>query len=380
VTEAPRSTARDYARLAAKLALFAAPLAVFCGLPIWALDRLGELRCLDVAALARDQVVREEDVLYGPAYTDCAQQLKMVGTLSAKAEVVLLGTSRSLQVRREFFRAPFYNAGAATSRAGDLRPFLAKIPREGQPRVLFVVLDQFLLNEATDRHVAAEYRPLDEALTSCVPPVGFLEENWPRVWRDLLARKVPAGLVFRPGRADRLGVRAKVLGSGYRRDGSFRIAGPESFDEVRDRMAKGLRRYEFADDPSPSMVEEIDGFLADAEARGIRVVAILPPYAPTIYDEMQAIGRWHYVEKVHAALAPRFAAHGQTIWDYTDTRSIGLGDREFYDGFHGSERAYAAILADVAAKDATMASVVDSAGIAAMLRDSSDPLSVVRGD
>lgn len=380
MSEPERSTRKDYARFAARAALFLVPLAIFCGTPIVALDRLGELRCLDTGALARDQVVKKEEVLYGPAYTDCAQNLKMVGTVEAKAEVVLIGTSRSLQVRKELFKAPFYNAGAATSRAGDLRRFLAKIPKESQPRVFFVVLDQFLLNELTDKHVGAEYRPLDDALASCTSKLGFLEENWPKVWRDLLARKVPAGLILRPGRADRIGVRAKVLGSGYRRDGSFRIAGPESFDEVRDRMAKGLRRYEYAEDPSPAMVDEIDKFLADARARGIEVVAILPPYAPTIYDEMQALGHWHYVEKVHGALAPRFAARGHTIWDYTDTRGIGLTDKEFYDGFHGSERAYAAILADLGKKDPVIASITDTAALETMLRKSTDPLSVVPGE
>lgn len=380
MSEVARSTPRDYARFVAKLALFGVPVALFCGTPILALDRLGELRCLDTKTLAHDQVVNKEDVLYGPAYTDCAQNLKMVGTLEAKADVVLIGTSRSLQVRKELFTASFYNAGAATSRAGDLHRFLAKIPKESQPKVFFVVLDQFLLNELTDEHVGAEYRPLDDALSSCTPKLGFLEDNWPKVWRDLAARKVPAGLILRPGRTDRIGVRAKVLGSGYRRDGSFRIAGPESFDEVRDRMAKGLRRYEYAEDPSPAMVDEIDKFLAASKERGIKVVAILPPYAPTIYDEMEAQGHWHYVQKVQGALAPRFAAHGHSVWDYSDTRSIGLDDKAFYDGFHGSERAYAAILADLGKKDPTIAAITDTATLETMLRASTDPLSVVPGD
>lgn len=375
-TPARRSTPRDYARLLAKLAVFSVPIAAFCAAPIWALDRVGELRCLDIPQVAKDQAA-DNNVIYGPAYTDCAQQLKMEGTLAAKTEVLLIGTSRSLQVRKQLFRVPFYNAGAATSRAGDLRRFLAKIPENTQPRVIVVLLDQFLLNADTDAHVGAEYRPLDEALTSCVSPAGFVAENWPRVWRDLLARKVSVDLVLHPGRPDHLGVRAKVLDSGYRGDGSFRITGRESFDEVRDRMAKGKRRYEPGTEPSAAMVEEIEGFLVDAAARKIRVVAILPPYAPTIYDEMQAQGRWTYVDKVHAALAPRFAAHGHTVWDYSDTRSLGLSDAEFYDGFHPSERACAAIFADVAKKDEVMAGVVDSAGIARMMQESTDPLSIV---
>lgn len=370
------SSPRDYVRLLAKIALMGVPVAAFCATPVWALDRMGELRCLNVRQLARDQAAGDK-VIYGPAYTDCAQQLKMEGTLAAKAEVLLLGTSRSLQVRRELFRAPFYNAGAATSRAGDLRRFLAKIPDDAKPRVIILVLDQFLLNADTDKHVGAEYRPLEEALTSCISPAAFVGENWPKVWRDLLAHKVPVDLVAHPTHPERLGVRAKVLDSGYRNDGSFRIAGRESFDEVRDRMAKGLRRYEPGTEPSAAMADEIEAFLRDAEARSIRVIAVLPPYAPTIYDEMKAQGRWTYVEKVHAALAPRFAAHGHTLWDYSDTRSIGLGDAEFYDGFHGSERAYAAIFADVAKKDPVMASILDVAGVAKMMRESTDTLSIV---
>jgi hypothetical protein len=372
----PASSGADYVRFLARGFVFLLPIAAFCMLPVWALDRLGELRSIDTAEVARAQVVRHEDVLYGPAYTDCAQQLKMVGTLESKAEVLLLGTSRSLQVRREFFKAPFYNAGAVVAVVGHLREFLAKVPASAQPKVIVLLLDQFFLNEETDKHVRADYRPLDEALGSCVPPLTFLEESWPRFYRDLLARKISPSLLSDPHR-ERVGVRAKALVSGYRPDGSFRIPGPEPFDEVRDRMAKGRHRYEPLAHPSASMIEELDRFLAECRRRGIDVVGILPPYAPTIWDEMHAIGKWPYVDEVAGVLAPRFAAHGHAVYDYSDTRGIGLTDREFYDGFHGSERAFGAIFADAAKKDPTLARVVDVEGLERMLAASSDPFSIV---
>lgn len=379
MTEPQRSTALDYVRFLARGFVFLLPLAAFCLFPVWALDRLGELRSIDVAAIARAQVVGHEDLLYGPAYTDCTQELKMLGALETKADVLVLGTSRSVQVRSEFFSAPFYNGGGATPVAGDLRVFLAHMPASAQPKVIVVILDQFLLNADTDKNVRHDYRPIDEALTSCEGIAGFVEENWPRVYRDFLARKLSPRLLSDTHR-DRVGVRAKVLHSGYRRDGSFRIAGPEPFAEVRDRMAKGLHRYEPGDHVSQAMVDEIDRFLGDAQTRGIRVVAILPPYAPTIWDEMHAIGKWRYVDEVARALEPRFEAHGFRVYDYSDTRAIGLHDAEFYDGFHGSERAYATILADAANKDPTLAGVVDVSHIERMLAASSDRFSIVDED
>lgn len=371
-----RSTAADYARFLRRGALFLLPIAIFCFAPVWFLHRLGELRSVDTAAVARAQVVDHQDILYGPAYTDCTQHLKMVGAIEARAETLVIGTSRSLQVRREFFRTSFYNAGGATPIAGHLHRFMAKVPEASQPKTLIVILDQFLLNEETDRHVAADYRPLDEALTSCVSTLSFLEENWPKVYRDVLARKLSPSLI-NDGHPNRLGVRAKVLRSGYRSDGSFRIAGAESFAEVRDRMAKGVRRYEPAEKISPSMVTEIEHLLMDMQRRNIHVVALLPPYAPTIWDEMHAIGKWRYVDEVYSALLPVFAKLGHSLHDYSDTRSIGLTDQAFYDGFHGSERAYAAMLADAATKDAALGAIVDVPRVHRLLGESPLPLAVI---
>jgi hypothetical protein len=372
-----RSTARDYLGLAKQAALFAIVPALVFALPVWELDRLGELRCLDTAKLARDQVVNKEDVLYGPAYSDCTENLKMTGLLEAKADVLSLGTSRSVQLRSELFAKSFYNAGGTTPRAESLREFLAMVPRDAQPKLVVLVLDQFFVNADTDKHSAAEFRPLGEALSACVPKARFLGENWMRPYRDVLARKIPASLVLGAPRADRLGVRAQVQGSGYRRDGSFQIAGRESFDEVRDRMAKGVRRYEPAEEISEPLAAEVERFAADARARGIDVVAIMPPWAPTIYDEMHAIGKWRYVDKVQAALAPRFAAHGQAIYDYSDVRDLGLGDDAFYDGHHPSERVWGVILLDVAKKDDRIAKAIDAARIEQMLHASADSLSIV---
>jgi hypothetical protein len=150
-----------------------------------------------------------------------------------------------------------------------------------------------------------------------------------------------------------------------------------SFSEVRDRMAKGVRRFEYGDDVSPALLAELDAFLAEAERRKILVVAFLAPYAPSIYDEMAKIGRWGYVAKVHRGAAPIFEAHHHELFDFSDVRELGLEDADFYDGFHGSERTHARIVLALAERSPRFAAVVDAAGIEAMIAKSDARLVVV---
>jgi hypothetical protein len=142
-------------------------------------------------------------------------------------------------------------------------------------------------------------------------------------------------------------------------------------------MRRGVRRYEYGDDVSPAMVTALSNFLDAADARGIFVAALLPPYAPTILDEMNVIGRWKYVSKVYPTIRPLFEKHGFVVRDFSDPRPFGLHDKDFYDGFHGSERVVATLFLEMARESAKMRDVIATERIEQMLAASGENWSIV---
>lgn len=365
-------------KLFARGVVFFTPVFAFIAFGVWVLFRTGEVRAVDVEQLAHDQQSSSTELLFGPAYSDCTSYLKIATTALVRPKVLVTGTSRSVQVRAAFFSVPFYNAGNAIARAPELRPFLARVPKEAQPEVFLLILDQFFLNAATNAADAIEFPPFEERAT-CTPKGKFVTENWYRAYRDILRRKITPGLLQSPPFADGVGLRAQAYGAGYRSDGSYSIGtdGVVAFDDTYNRMAKGVRRFQWGSDVSPELVNEVAAFLDEASKRGIHVVAVMPPYAPTVYDRLLASDHFGYVPKVYPALANVFESRGHSLYDFSDVRNLGMTDADFYDGFHGSEKLFARLMLEVSKTDPKMAAAVDAPRIQQMLTAPVDRLHLV---
>jgi hypothetical protein len=170
-----------------------------------------------------------------------------------------------------------------------------------------------------------------------------------------------------------------MTGSGFRRDGSQSIGteGVTPLSDVIGRMERGTRPFQWSSSISPALVAEIARFLSTARSMGIEVIGFLPPYAPSIYDRLVGSEHYGYFAEVYPALSAEFARQGSVLYDYGDVRTLGLTDEAFLDGFHGSERVYAAIILDIARRNPRLGRVVSEERIEQMLRDSSDPRAIV---
>jgi hypothetical protein len=359
-----------------RLVVFSLPIAVMFGLAIAVLFSCGELESIDLPAVVADQTRAGTDVLFGPGYSDCTPNYKLRMTQAVRPRVLAMGTSRVMEVRQQFFSQPFYNSGGGVFRAADLRPFLARIPEAEQPQTIILSLDQFMLSAEVER---AETNVIEERLTKCMTPTELVSSSWTSIYRDIASRKVPVAAISSPPFPNAIGVAARFNGRGFRRDGSNRPGsnGFTPFAEVLDRMAKGNYRFQYCDDVAPALSQEVLSFVAEAHRRGIHVAAFLPPYAPQIYDRMREMGRYGYVAKILPALEPRFHELGATLFDFSDVRALGLNDANFIDGFHGSERVYAAMVAEMGRRDPALQGVVDVAAIEQLLGASQDPMFVV---
>ena len=107
------------------LALFLAPVILLLGMFSLALVRSGELTpTADIEAAALNGGLE----LFGLAYRDDTRALKQAVANARGADVLVLGTSRSMQLRGAFFASDsFYNAPTAAC-SMPTRPATAKAP------------------------------------------------------------------------------------------------------------------------------------------------------------------------------------------------------------------------------------------------------------
>lgn len=165
------------------LALFLAPVILLLGMFSLALVRSGELTpTADIEAAALDGGLE----LFGLAYRDDTRALKQAVANARGADVLVLGTSRSMQLRGAFFASDsFYNAGGGIAYISQAQVFLENMPPDARPKHLLLVLDQYFYNEtwtSIEPEDSAALRPYTQpdafyALRRAL--ADYLDENIP---------------------------------------------------------------------------------------------------------------------------------------------------------------------------------------------------------
>lgn len=323
----------------------------------------GESR--SVSSVLRQQTRSTREVLFGCRYREPASELKRRACTQLETDVLALGSSRVLQLRRPAFKdgVRFYNAGLGVNNLWQFRPVLAMIPEGREPKVLLISLDHYYFN----RHWA-EFRT-----TALMQLESTLDWGWTKAWRDLRRGKFDLGHLLHPPDtgADLLGIVARTFYAGFRSDGSYRsgptlddekITEPPDFAEDLERIQNGNRRYEPALEVAPEALEELRAFLEEASRRNIHVCAFLPPYANTIWHRMtrDLWPRYQYLDALPGEVAEVCAAQDQSFFDFSALEYVGIDDdRQALDGFHGSEKAYTRMLVEMARRDPELARFVD---------------------
>jgi hypothetical protein len=362
-----------------RLAAFGWPYAVI--LPVLLAPVLVSGEAAPVGAVVAAQSLNRR-ILYGPAYINTNISFKRRATLSRRAEVLALGTSRTMQLRGLFLtRSPgsFYNAGGAVRTLPEMRVFVEGLPPDARPRVLIVGLDQYFFNKAWDS-LKPRRRPQGDEETSSVRALRSFRE----ALSDYRAGKFDLRDVLSPsdrysGSYIAIGLRARSKSGGFRADGSLfdgrHAAAPEAgpdheFKSTLRRVRAGNSRFEPGAEPNPAAIGELDRLLSFCRTNGIHVIGFLPPYAHAVVEAMEESGRHGYIRKLPGLVQASFERHGFRCLDATDLASLGAGDEEtvgFDAGFHGSEVAYLRLFIRLAEIDQTLLAYADTARLAEML-------------
>lgn len=349
----PRSIPRFLLKLALYALPFAVPFVLLCGFMVYT----GESMPLRMVAQMQ---LSEQPVLYRPRYGNRDLEFKTISANLRQAEILTLGSSRVLQFRAQFFnRQPrqFYNAGAPAWTLDQVQALLAGLTYT--PRIVILGIDQSWFNDAvvpeTFEPQVSDFQHLFAANRSLMQQIvdGTIGKEDFDIGR-YLARREPGhgGLA--------LGLRAIRDGHGFRNDGSeqygdFLVAHwlyPQNerqrhLDNVRD----GREMYAYGDTVSAARLAQLEALLRLCDERGITVIGFLPPFMPTLYQQITTDGNHTYLDALDPALAALFARYHFPYFDFTDGAALDAADDDFFDGWHASERIYLRLYARMLATE-----------------------------
>ena len=361
------------------LTIFVLPIVLLFFLPVFIIVKSGEIS--DPQTLFARQHYRQNS-LVGLAYSYPVKQYKLDGINFTKPEVLVLGSSRVMQVRSYFFNnnTTFYNAGGFLAGIHDLDCFIHNKPSSYNPRILLLGIDQYWFNNAydttaNDRSCNIEVQPQ--------PLTALVKYNFTKIISQVYKGQIKlAGLL-----KNNIGLSAQMNDEGFRDDGSYRygklLAHPEQdedygFKDTYKRIRDGSNRFEYGTGVSLYAVHKLDAFLQACHNKNIQVIAFLPPYAHIIADTMTKLGdKYAYIAKLPSALQPVFDKYNFTLANYTDEAWVGAENTEFIDGFHGSEKAMLRVLIDLNKKNSLLNKYCDTVQLKKILVAAKSPRNIL---
>ncbi len=343
-----------------KLFIFVLPIFILLGIPFGILWKGGEF-ITSTGILAQRTCGQ---VLVGRAYfSDVPPNLNVLSVQTLHPDVVVLGNSRVLEIRNNFFvpTSTFYNAGRSVTSMSGFKKFLDHIPVGKEPKILLVGIDQsFFLSHET----ASAPLLQDE---SWVAQTNVFLTVWKKVYTDIFRKKITlSDLKIYPREYQGVGFNAQLNKNGIRNDGSYYygkiISHPQDeknedfgFRDSLRRVDHGDGLFAFGEEVSSQSLTELSEFLTAAADRHIHVVAFLPPYAPTVFSAMnKKSDEYSYQKKILAAIEPEFKKFGFVVKDFSNPAVAQITDSEMIDGFHTSEKATLRFFLQLAQQDASL--------------------------
>lgn len=347
-----------------RLAALLLPMALVVALMLGLLAQSGEFCSVSEVAA---RMAAGEPLRFELNYrSHSAAQLKSEVAALRGADVLVLGTSRTMQFCSAMLpKADFYNAGGAVSTLGQVLPFLQNLPAGKRPHTLILGLDQYFFNAAWDNSSAS-----DAGYTAPVDPIdvpaalfGFLH-HCGEGKIDLIRLAGAGSGVF--------GVPARVRGSGFISDGSY-LYGTQAedrsvdltFADARARIAGGTNRFQYGEEVSDGSLAILRELLEWCSQQGIRVVAYLPPYAPSVCALMQQSGSYGYLDLIYPKILEIFDIFDMECYDFTWMKDSA--DEEFIDGFHAGDQVYVRMLLAMLEQGSSLAAYTDAAHLNALL-------------
>ncbi len=271
-------------------------------------------------------------------------QVKLESLKKRQAQVVVMGTSRSLHVRESVFNRDFYNLGGLSNGPYKALSLWRRHLSLNPPELIILFADWWGYGESA--RTASKVRPIS--------PIHFDGERAVQrpdtlLWKLLADGLLPLAdipkLVF-GGVSNTIGLNARRTGQGFRPDGSFCLGEKIlEHDWISVFRTKGFLRKasHFLEDQSisASAMHAISVFVDEVLAAGTELMIIAPPIAPLANRLLQDDPRYMWITKWRESMKRRFPS---VFYDGHDAAAHGAGNAEFFDEIHPGEVAMARLL------------------------------------
>lgn len=337
-------------------AVFAALCVCVPGVAWFYLKGIGEL---SLSAVVETQA-RNPRCLFGSGIEQDNYTYKLALYQKVRPDIVVVGSSRVMQIRGRYFSGSFVNMGGAVGSTLAFANLVEAMLEVHRPRLVVIGVDFWWFNEAYSRN-KNKPPPSGQAYVMTLERLK-LPYYW-LVQGKIQLRDLISAVGFDDS-ACRFGVMAKQLADGFGSDGSYyrtslitgrRLPDQPGFSEVLQRIAQGKDRFEWGDAVSAEDIARFRSAVAHLENAGATVIMFMPPLSRPAYDAILSRSKQY---RFLTELPRTFLQVGLNVHDYTDPARVSAGDCEFLDGYHGGEVAYARIVARLAQQHRSVAASV----------------------
>lgn len=325
------------------------------------------------------------ETLYGFSYYgEPHVPYKLLLLQTAKPDVLVLGTSRAFQIRKEFFVSPENYLNIAVPRPfidlSNMNVFINSLPDDKRRRTLFLLLDKRYFTEEYGAKFSIEE---DSFVTQFKKLVG---KPLRLIYLDYFSHKYTLRDLFSASlhSDNRIGLWSLIADTGYRVDGThqemYNIQRPERMtllqEEVRGRVDQ-IKHYDSnllqkEEALIPTNISALRDILRLCKERNITVIGFIPPdpkdvsfiinKGDTVYSQSQI--------KLTKDISSVFLENSQRFFDLSSIQDFGGNDDEFIDMIHGGDLLYARAFLYMVNQDKSLKKYIDVQSLQKMIQSS----------
>lgn len=297
----------------------------------------------------------ETDGIYGSALHNNHYIYKYALFQKIKPEIIIVGSSRVLTFREQFFESPFLNMGRTVGFALELERFVDDmLLNEYKPKFFLLGIDFWwanpnMRNALNFDHLNIQGGELSSA--ALLAPTKWLIKN---KFSFYFFYKTVTKSILDDEKSNKFGLSALVKGDGYAKDGSYyytstvfgkkNTADYKFMDTIR-RINLGTSQFRYSqyiDDKTFLVLKRV---VEKIKSANIQLITFLMPLPPVVYDHMLLhVDNYLYIEKFRRKLYELGTLH----FDYHNPETVRTNDCEYIDGFHGGEIVSARVLKKIA--------------------------------
>ncbi len=321
------------------------------------------------------------ETIFGFSYHDFGTLYKESLIAKADPEIIGLGSSRVMQLRKEYFSKPptFINAGGGALGINGAEEFIQKLPADSKVNFIILGLDQEMFKVSQPSYSPAIPKIGKNAIERLM---NLLVTNWKKIYLDYFSGKFVFHKLWEQStRTSNIGVNALVNQDGYRADGSYQYRKIENdlyreihlkvgIDSVIQSIKKDRGSFYYGNTISQEALAALGTILKTATARGIYVVGFMPPYPHQIYQEMMNTDDVY--QKIIATLPQEihrvFASYDFNFYDFSNVKVLNASDSEFVDPIHGTDKMYLRIIISMAEQNEQLQQRLDLVELKKLLK------------